>query len=188
MRVQAVETAVSEPYGIAGAAVYSRHRGVQSGVLSALLDVCSQTGAGSVLEIGCGTAAHLQAVGEMLSCACWGIDPSPAMLGQHTELEGTLRLCRARAEALPIKAGRFDVAFSVDVVHHLADLDAAYAEMARALRPGGMLLSATDSEATIRARQVLSGYFPDTVPHELARYPAISRLEDMPCAPRAGDR
>jgi SAM-dependent methyltransferase len=76
-----------------------------------------------------------------------------------------------------LRAAWIDLVYSVDVVHHLRDLDTAFDEMARVLRPGGVLLTATDSEATIRARPLLSGYFPETVPHELARYPAIGRLE-----------
>ena len=168
---------MSALYDGAGAAAYARHRDAQSGVLGAIVGRCAEISAGAVLEIGCGTATHLRAVREATGCECWGIDPSPAMLGRSSGGGASLHLCRARAEALPLLAGTFDLAYSVDVAHHLRDLDAAYSEMARVLRHGGVLLTATDSEATIRARAILSGYFPDTVPHELARYPTLARLE-----------
>lgn len=168
---------VSALYDGAAAAVYARHRDAQAGVLAAILSCCVEIPAATVLEIGCGTATHLRAVREATGCRCWGIDPSPAMLGRRSGESASLHLCRARAEALPLRAGTVDLAYSVDVAHHLRDLDAAYSEMARVLRRGGVLLTATDSEATIRARPILSGYFPDTVPYELARYPTVARLE-----------
>jgi len=164
-------------YGPDGAAAYAAFRGVQTGVLAVIVRLCAECHAQTVLEIGCGTAAHLHAVQALTGCRGWGVDPSPSMLARRVPDAGGLRLCCACAEALPCGSGTVDVVFSVDVAHHVADLDVAFHEGARVLRPGGLLLTATDSEATIRARPVLSGYFPETVTHELARYPSVGRLE-----------
>jgi 2-polyprenyl-3-methyl-5-hydroxy-6-metoxy-1,4-benzoquinol methylase len=38
------------------------------------------------------------------------------------------------------EADTFDIAFSIGVVHHLADPDAAVARLARAVKPGGVVL------------------------------------------------
>ncbi len=168
---------MSSFYSVSDAAVYCRHRGVQSGVLRALLALpMFGEAAGRVLEIGCGTANHLRALVDETGCLGWGVDPSGGMLSEGRGAGAALWLGRARAEALPFPDRSFDLAFSVDVVHHIGDLDAAFAEASRVLHPGGMLLTATDSRETIRARTVLSGYFPETVPHELARYPSEDRL------------
>jgi ubiquinone/menaquinone biosynthesis C-methylase UbiE len=156
------------------APAYARYRNVQSGVLRALVELTAGEGA-RVLEVGCGTANHIRALCAETACAAWGVDPSVGMLGWANSTP--VCLSAGRGEALPYPNGCFDLLFSVDVVHHIRDLDAAYAEMARVLRPSGVLLTATDSEETIRARTVLSGYFPETVPHELARYPSTARLE-----------
>jgi ubiquinone/menaquinone biosynthesis C-methylase UbiE len=156
------------------ASTYARYRGVQSGVLQALVGL-GVGPATRVLEVGCGTANHIRALRAETGCAAKGVDPSVGML-QRASRTG-VGLCAGWAEALPYPDTCFDLLFSVDVVHHVARLDAAFAEMARLLRPGGILLTATDSAATIRERTVLSGYFPDTVPHELARYPSVARLE-----------
>ncbi len=44
----------------------------------------------------------------------------------------------------------------------------------------------TDSKDIIRRREILSGYFPETVEKELARYPRIAQLEDWMAAAGLG--
>jgi SAM-dependent methyltransferase len=81
------------------------------------------------------------------------------------------------AEELPLVNSNLDLVFSVDVIHHVPDRAAYYGEVARALRPGGRVCTVTDSEEIIRRREILSGYFPETVERELARYPRLTQLE-----------
>ena len=50
-------------------------------------------------------------------------------------------------------------------------------EAARAVRSGGRVCTVTDSADIIRRREILSGYFPETVAVELARYPCLGELE-----------
>ena len=40
------------------------------------------------------------------------------------------------------------------------------------------MCTVTDSERIIRRREILSGYFPETVEVDLARYPRVARLEE----------
>jgi len=164
-------------YDQATAATYSQHRVAQTGVLHALLSLDVARPGARVLEVGCGTANHLTGFCEQVACLGVGIDPSVSMLREASVPSGGL--AAAAAEAMPFTRNSFDLIFSVDVVHHLLDLDAAFAGMAGLLKPGGLLLTATDSEETIRARSPLSSYFPDTIPYELARYPSIGRLESV---------
>jgi hypothetical protein len=65
----------------------------------------------------------------------------------------------------------------VDVIHHVVDRAAYYRQAMRCLRAGGWVCTVTDSEDIIRRREILSGYFPETVEVELARYPRIAQLE-----------
>jgi len=161
-------------YDQATAATYSQHRVAQTGVLQALLSLDIARTEACVLEVGCGTANHLSSFCERVACLGVGIDLSVSMLREGCMLSGGL--AAAAAEAVPFARGSFDLIFSVDVVHHLLDLDAAFAGMAGLLKPGGLLFTATDSEETIRARSPLSSYFPATVSYELARYPSVSSL------------
>ena len=75
-----------------------------------------------------------------------------------------------------MRSAAFDLVFSVDVIHHVAAKPAFFHESARVLRPGGCLCTVTDSEDIIRRREILSGYFPETVDIELARYPRLEQL------------
>jgi ubiquinone/menaquinone biosynthesis C-methylase UbiE len=84
---------------------------------------------------------------------------------------------QGRAEALGLPSSSLDLIFSVDVIHHVEGKLAFYREAARVLRPGGRICTVTDSEEIIRRREILSGYFPETVAFELDRYPSIAQLK-----------
>ncbi len=158
-------------------ATYARFRDMQPAVVEAL-KVWGGAGPDSqVLEVGCGTANHLVGLCSAVGCRGVGVDLALEMLHQAVRAGSDKPLSVGRAEALPFASAVFDLLFSVDVVHHLRDLDAAFVEMARLLRPGGVLLTVTDSESTIRARVPLTTYFPETVELELARYPRVRQLE-----------
>ena len=72
-----------------------------------------------------------------------GVDASPqtlALARRRTEGHDNVELHLADATALPVPDGAFDAALSVQVLEYVADLDAALAELHRALRPGGRLV------------------------------------------------
>lgn len=155
---------------------YAHYRQVHPRVLESLLrtgevDACSR-----VLEVGCGTGNYVAAVSAATGCMCWGIDPSPGMLTLAQEWLEPVDLRLGQAEQLDFPPGFLDLVFSVDVIHHVTDHRAYFAEAYRVLRAGGKLCTVTNSEWIIHHRQPLSTYFPETVPIELARYPAIAEL------------
>lgn len=156
------------------AADYARHRAPYAPVVAALVAALSP--GSTVLEIGCGTANHLAMVLDTVAARGIGVDPSAAMLVTARRQLPTGAIARGRAERLPIAAGSVDLAFSVDVIHHVGEVDAYFEEAARVLKPGGRLCTVTDSAATIRGRHVLATYFPATVAAELGRYPPVSWL------------
>ena len=90
------------------------------------------------LDAGCGTGVNLQHLGRL--GAAFGIDISAEAIA----------FCRSRGVAvvrgsvldLPLKSGAVDVITSFDVLYHrwVTDDVAAVKEMARVLRPGGLLL------------------------------------------------
>ena len=159
------------------ASEYAAHRQIHAGVFR---ELCTRNklGPGSrVLEVGCGTGNYITGLAETVGCAAFGLDPSIEMLAQARS-ERVWCLLGA-AQALSFASGAFDLIFSVDVIHHVGDKAAFYRGAARALLPGGLLCTVTDSEDMIRRREILSGYFPETVEIELARYPRIAQLEDL---------
>ena len=70
-------------------------------------------------------------------------DISPGMLETLSESAERLgldvRAIRCEADRLPFPDESFDLVFGHAVLHHLPDLDAAFAEFRRVLRPGGTL-------------------------------------------------
>ena len=157
------------------ASEYAAHRGIHPGVFRQLC-VRAALGPGSrVLEVGCGTGNYITALAHISGCAAFGLDPSIEMLARARSERVQCLLGRARA--LSFSADAFDLIFSVDVIHHVGDKAAFYRGAAWALQPGGLLCTVTDSEDIIRRREILSGYFPETVEIELARYPRVAQLQ-----------
>lgn len=154
---------------------YAAHRRIHPGVFRQLCARAALGPGSRVLEVGCGTGNYVTALADTFGCAAFGLDPSIAMLAR-TRWERVQCLVGA-AQALSFAADAFDLIFSVDVIHHVGDRAAFYREAARALRSGGLICTVTDSEDMIRRREILSGYFPETVEIELARYPRVAHLE-----------
>jgi ubiquinone/menaquinone biosynthesis C-methylase UbiE len=162
------------------AAEYSRHRNVHPGVVDELVEsnlFSPQTG---VLDVGCGTGNYAAALTEATGCRVTGVDPSRRMLDRARDAAPWESLMQASAERLPFGDDSFDVVMSTDVIHHVGDRDAYFGEAARVLRPGGRLVTVTDSHDIIPRRRPLSSHFPETVHVELQRYPPVPRLlEEM---------
>ncbi|HWA54565.1 MAG TPA: class I SAM-dependent methyltransferase [Solirubrobacterales bacterium] len=96
------------------------------------------------LEIGSGTgyfSLNLVQLGviEKLTAT----DISPGMLSQLSATAEALGLdvktVRTEAEVLPFADESFDLVFGHAVLHHIPDLDKAFAEFRRVLRPGGAI-------------------------------------------------
>ncbi|GMQ94444.1 MAG: class I SAM-dependent methyltransferase [Acidimicrobiia bacterium] len=95
-----------------------------------------------VLDVGCGTGAHLEAYVES-GATCSGIDLSPAMLEQaRSRLGDRAELRVGDAAALPYDEASFDLVFTSLFLHELDDATrtGVLSEMARVVRPDGRIL------------------------------------------------
>jgi ubiquinone/menaquinone biosynthesis C-methylase UbiE len=165
-------------YDEATALSYAHWRSLHPQLLDTLIVKGRVRADSCVLELGCGTGNYLRAVCERTGCTGWGLDPSEAMLAQaRTGTPNRFRWICAPAEHTGLADAQSDLAFCVDVVHHVANRAHAFKEAWRILRPGGALCVGTDSEHIIRSRQPLSTYWPETIEAELARYPSIATLQ-----------
>lgn len=100
-----------------------------------------------VLEIGCGTGSTALRLAPFTR-SLLATDVSPAMIDiAHQRLAGQpspqLRFAVADADAMAFGQGAYDAVLAFNVLHLVSDLDAALALAARALRPGGLLISKT---------------------------------------------
>ena len=158
------------------ASEYAAHRQVHEGVLHELGDGKTPGPGSTVLEVGCGTGSYISRLASQWGCQAYGLDPSAGMLAHALARPEPVTWVQGWAETLCFRANSLDRIFSVDVIHHVARKLAFYHEARRALRPGGRLCTVTDSEEIIRHREILSGYFPETVAIEFERYPSLAQL------------
>jgi|SRR5579859_2018149 len=99
------------------------------------------------LEIGAGTgyfSLNLLQAGVVQEVTC--TDISPGMMRtlalNAARLNLPVRTARADAESLPFPDSSFDLVLGHAVLHHLPDLERAFAEFHRVLRPGGWFVFA----------------------------------------------
>ncbi|HEY6346003.1 MAG TPA: class I SAM-dependent methyltransferase [Bryobacteraceae bacterium] len=110
---------------------------------------CTGASNGVLLEIGCGTAIHLEALTVGFSTAI-GTDISPAMIAtaKHRVLGspfcGRIDLRVDAAEELrTVESASVDVVVCVGSLEHMLDKSGALRQVARVLRPGGRLVCLT---------------------------------------------
>jgi SAM-dependent methyltransferase len=174
-------------YGDASvAAAYARNRTAMSAVLAALVEGVRITGQSQILEVGCGTGNYIRAISEIAGCRCYGLDRSEAMLEHARASAGHVEYLRGDAAQLAFSDETFDLVFSVDAIHHIAEGERYFAEAHRVLRQQGWVCTMTCSEDLLRDYVVLGRYFPDTIPINIARYPSVSSLRESMA--RAGFR
>ena len=94
----------------------------------------------AVLDVGCGTGLlgreALRLIGPTGQLV--GVDPSPGMMAQANLAEG--RLVEGIAESLPVEDASFDFVTMGYALRHIGDLQQAFREFHRVLRPGGTVL------------------------------------------------
>jgi len=88
-----------------------------------------------VVDVGCGDGRHAFRLARRFGFDVTGVDPVPPAEGaEHVRFEP------GRAEALPLGDGAVDLVWCRDVLVHVDDLEGAYAEFHRVLRPQGRAL------------------------------------------------
>lgn len=92
-----------------------------------------------LLDVGCGTGGNLAALASLAEPR--GVDLSPVAVAA-CRARGLHATAVASAASLPFRAGSFDALLSCDVLNSrsLPDRRVPLREMARVLRPGGILL------------------------------------------------
>jgi demethylmenaquinone methyltransferase / 2-methoxy-6-polyprenyl-1,4-benzoquinol methylase len=100
---------------------------------------------GSVLDVATGTAAVAIELVTQKGCRVVGLDQSPEMLeGARARIEAAgfadrITLVEGGAEALPFPDGAFDALTFTYLIRYVEDPAATLAELARVVRPGGIM-------------------------------------------------
>lgn len=100
----------------------------------------------ALLEVGCGGGLLTEPM-RRLGAEVTGIDPAPRNIGvarAHAEQAGLkITYLPCAAEDLVASGASFDVVLAMEVVEHVADVDAFILDCARLVKPGGLLFLAT---------------------------------------------
>jgi len=97
-----------------------------------------------LLNLGCGTGGFNVAA-EEAGASVWGVDLDADAAAIAEARTRRRRVTRAAAEALPFREASFDVVYCVSTLEHVADAGRTLREVARVLRPGGLLYLHTPS-------------------------------------------
>jgi malonyl-CoA O-methyltransferase len=134
---------------------YDAFAALQERVRNQLLERLDELGIEprAVLDLGAGTGHGTRALKRRHPKAVVvAADIAPGMLEQARQQSRWLRRferVRADAYALPFADGAFDLVFSSLMIQWCDDLDAVFAEIARVLKPGGLLLFSTFGPGTL---------------------------------------
>lgn len=136
----------------------------------------------AILEVGAAAGETAIALAQLGYRVC-GVEPWGDARRNADRLASQLRIsieiANGRAEALPFDAESFDIVLAFSVMEHVTDIDLAFAEAFRVLRPGGVFwFSAASSMSPFQneiARFSLFGWYPDVVKRRIMVWARRSR-------------
>ena len=97
-------------------------------------------GPGEILDAGCGTGGLIRRLAPRRPEWKWtGLDVSP-LACERARQRTDADIREGSVTALPFRDGEFSAVVSADVLYHLDDDQTALREMARVLRPGGVVV------------------------------------------------
>lgn len=103
-----------------------------------------------ILDIGCGTGAFLQLLGSQGYSNLYGIDISAFALQEAQKHTPNLKVCcNDLQSAISLNDQQFDLISCLDVIEHLINPFVVLQEIARLLKPGGILLLTTPNSNSI---------------------------------------
>ncbi len=131
--------------------------------------------AGTYLDIGCGTGNYAHEL-QKRGLKIIGIDPSREMLDKAKQKNPHISWRSGHAEKTLLDAASVDGITAFLTTHQWSDLRAAFAEMARVLKPGGRMVIFTSTPVQMRGYW-LNHYFPKMLEDSINQMPALEVVE-----------
>jgi SAM-dependent methyltransferase len=128
---------------------------------------------GLYLDLGCGTGNYTIAIAEKV-LHFYGVEPSEQIARKRSDqviwLEGT-------AEQIPAKDNSFHGAIATLTVHHWKDLNKAFGELYRVLKPGARLVIFTATPEQMQGYW-LNYYFPVMMENSILQMPSYYTISN----------
>ena len=112
------------------------------GPIEFLLEAIARERPTRVLDVGCGPGRHAEQIAARTGAHVVAADQSPRMV--ELAAERGLEAVVADVRELPFAAASFDCVLAAWMLYHVRDLDRGIAELARVLRPTGLLVATTN--------------------------------------------
>lgn len=133
---------------VRAAMTYGRHvvKYWNSDINQAIADLMAPEAGMTVLDIGAGLGAGVFAAARRPGVEVTAVEPTAFMRAALT-IRAKLSRARSRitlvdgvAERLPVEDNSINIAWMVNVAHHISEWEGAAEELARVLKPGGRLI------------------------------------------------
>jgi SAM-dependent methyltransferase len=127
-------------FGVAGSAYDSFMGRYSIALADRFADAAGVQPGQTAVDVGCGPGALTGVLVERLGAgAVAACDPSPGFLADCEARLPGIECKPGRAESIPFETGRFDHAMAQLVLHFVSEPEQAAREMARVVRPGGVV-------------------------------------------------
>ncbi|MFC8043738.1 class I SAM-dependent methyltransferase [Nocardia sp. NPDC057353] len=170
LRTRALGTLAGQlgnPHGVIGAVVAGMLNRGNRPAVAATVAAAGLTPGATVADIGFGGGAGLAMLLDKVGSSgiVHGIEISPDMIARARKRfapqvrSGTLQVAEGSLTALPLRDGVLDAAITVNTVYFVDELPAAFAELARTVRPGGVaVVGIGDPEAMAKLPFTAHGF------------------------------
>ena len=117
--------------------IFSEHIDPQDGRYKLIRQIASRSGIDSVLDAGCGKGRYLRLLSQDLpKLKLTGADISVNVM---SNLPASIAKAQGSLLGLPFADASFDMVYACESLEHAVHLDGALHELARVVRPGGVL-------------------------------------------------
>lgn len=133
-----------------------------------------------VLDLGSGTGRFSPALADAFGGPVYGVEPSERMreLAIRTAAHPAVRYLAGRGEEIPLADAHCDLALLFFSLHHMSDRMAALREVARVVRPGGIVLIRTQL-ADRMPEMHWYRYFPSVRAADIAMFPTTAEIREL---------
>jgi len=131
---------------------------------------------GIYLDVGCGTGNYTEVLWKE-GISIIGIDPSETMLEKARRRNIDVDWQLGVAESLNFPNNHFDGIVATLTIHHWNDLEKAFKELGRVLKPGGRIVLFTSTPEQMESYW-LNHYFPQMLRDSTSQMPGLDKVRE----------